>query len=294
MGARRMFSKNIVSSDVFLSMHLSAQALYFMFGMNCDDEGVVPNPKALMKIGPYKQKDFDELIKNRYILVDAKSGVVIIKHHFINNTIQKDRFKQSTYREELEKLTQNEFGAYTEKDRKINKKSKKVCIQETGSLGSTLDPQYKLSKVKLNKKKVSKKEDTKSDDKTFNDIIDNFITDVSLNKALKEWVKARLLRKEKITNYAVELACKKVLKMPIDKQIKSVEESIIRGWKGIFEVPDENLKDKAREAYIKDIESKSKPKTIDRKEYDKLLMESMSKVDNLFNKKANCEGNNTS
>ena len=45
MAERRMFSKQIIDSDVFLDMPLSTQALYFHLSMRADDDGFINNPK---------------------------------------------------------------------------------------------------------------------------------------------------------------------------------------------------------------------------------------------------------
>lgn len=38
MASRRMFSKDVVCSDRFLDMPASAQALYFQYGLEADDD----------------------------------------------------------------------------------------------------------------------------------------------------------------------------------------------------------------------------------------------------------------
>jgi len=43
MAERRMFSKQIIDSDMFLDMPVSAQALYFHLAMRADDEGFLNN-----------------------------------------------------------------------------------------------------------------------------------------------------------------------------------------------------------------------------------------------------------
>jgi hypothetical protein len=47
MAQRRMFSSQIVSSDEFLEMPLTSQALYFHLGMSADDDGFVSPRKVL-------------------------------------------------------------------------------------------------------------------------------------------------------------------------------------------------------------------------------------------------------
>ena len=49
MAEKRMFSKQIIDSDAFLDMPLSAQALYFHLSMRADDDGFVDNPRKNTK-----------------------------------------------------------------------------------------------------------------------------------------------------------------------------------------------------------------------------------------------------
>ena len=95
-----MFSKAIVLSDVFLELPHSAQALYYNLSMNADDDGFVGNPKSLVRLCGCKLDDLNILLEKKYIL-GFKSGVICIKHWKMNNYIQKDRYKSTTYQEEL-------------------------------------------------------------------------------------------------------------------------------------------------------------------------------------------------
>lgn len=115
MSKRRMFSQSIVENDVFLDMPLSSQALYLHLSMNADDYGFV-SPKRIMRMIGANDDDLKILILKRYILT-FDSGAIVIKHWHINNTIRKDRSQKTTYAKELETLTNNEYGAYTEIDK---------------------------------------------------------------------------------------------------------------------------------------------------------------------------------
>lgn len=114
--AKRMFNKAIVQSDAFLDMPLTSQALYFHLSMHADDYGFV-SPKYVMRTIGANDDDLKILIAKRYVLT-FESGVVVIKHWQINNTIRKDRSHPTTYKREFDTLIFNEFGAYTER-RKI-------------------------------------------------------------------------------------------------------------------------------------------------------------------------------
>ena len=115
MAERRMFAKAIVLSDAFLDMPLSARCLYFTLGMFADDDGFVGSPKGIMRQCGASQDDMLVLIQKRFVLA-FDSGVIVIKHWRINNYLQNDRHKETTYIEELQTLDIDDKGAYTEKD----------------------------------------------------------------------------------------------------------------------------------------------------------------------------------
>ena len=121
MAERRMFAKSIVLSDAFLDMPMSARCLYFTLGMLADDDGFVGSPKAIMRQCGASADDMSVLLAKRYVLT-FESGVIVIKHWRMNNYLQNDRHKDTTYLEELSTLTIDEKGAYTERE-------KTACIQ---------------------------------------------------------------------------------------------------------------------------------------------------------------------
>ena len=163
MAERRMFAKTIIDSDAFLSMSLSAQALYFHLAMRADDEGFINNPKKIMRIIGANESDMKQLITLRYVLF-FESGVIVIKHWRIHNYIQSDRFKETLYKEEKAKLVIKENKSYTEKD----EHEKPPIIAENSEWiqnGYSLDTQYSIdknsidknSKEYIKKKKLKKK-----------------------------------------------------------------------------------------------------------------------------------------
>ena len=115
MAERRMFAKSIVLSDAFLDMPLSARCLYFTLGMLADDDGFVGSPKAIMRQCGASQDDMAVLLQKRFILA-FESGIIVIKHWRMNNYLQNDRHKKTTYLEELATLDIDDKGAYTEKE----------------------------------------------------------------------------------------------------------------------------------------------------------------------------------
>lgn len=107
-----MFSIQIIDSDAFLDMPLSTQALYFHLNMRADDDGFVGNPKRIKSLIGATDDDLKLLIAKRFVLI-FEDGVIVIKHWRMHNTIQKDRYTQTAYIDELNQLQIKENKAYT-------------------------------------------------------------------------------------------------------------------------------------------------------------------------------------
>ena len=146
MAERRMFAKTIIDSDAFLDMPLSTQALYFHLSMRADDEGFINNPKKVQRMIGASEDDLKLLIAKRFI-IPFESGIVVIKHWKIHNYIQKDRFKETVYKEERELLSVKDNGAYT---------LDTGCIQD----GYTLETQVSIGKDRLVKDSKGKDRNT--------------------------------------------------------------------------------------------------------------------------------------
>lgn len=112
MARRRCFSIQIVESDAFLDMPLSTQALYFHLNLNADDEGFVNSPKRIIRMIGAAEDDLKLLLTKRF-LIAFDSGVVVVKHWRINNTLQSDRMKRTEYQEERQMIELKSNKAYT-------------------------------------------------------------------------------------------------------------------------------------------------------------------------------------
>ena len=112
MAQKRMFSQQIVDSDAFLEMPLSAQALYFHLSMRADDDGFVNNPVKIGRIINASPDDLKILLAKNFI-ISFENGVIVIKHWRINNYLRKDRYTETVYLEEKSQLDVKENGSYT-------------------------------------------------------------------------------------------------------------------------------------------------------------------------------------
>ena len=99
MARRRMFSVEIISSDQFLELSPTTQSLYFHLGMHADDEGFVAAPKSIALLCSSEKKDLEALEKAGYV-IRFDSGVLVITHWLLNNTLRKDRSTPTIYRRE--------------------------------------------------------------------------------------------------------------------------------------------------------------------------------------------------
>lgn len=112
MANKRMFSKDIVGSDAFQDMPASSQLLYFHLGMEADDDGFIGNPKKIARSIGMAEDDMKILVSKRFVLL-FPSGVLVIKHHRINNNWDKYNCKRTMYMEEFSQLYLKENKAYT-------------------------------------------------------------------------------------------------------------------------------------------------------------------------------------
>lgn len=112
MPEKRMFTKKITESDAFLDMPLSTQCLYFHLNMNADDDGFVNNPKRIMRTIGASEDDLKILIAKAFLLT-FDSGVIVIKHWRMHNTLQNDRYHPTDYQEEFQMLGLKSNKSYT-------------------------------------------------------------------------------------------------------------------------------------------------------------------------------------
>lgn len=97
MAEKRMISISLIDDDRFLDMSAGAQLLYFHLSMRADDDGFFSSRK-LMRTVNSKRVSLSELERKGYVIL-FESGAGCIVHWFANNTIQKDRYKESLYPE---------------------------------------------------------------------------------------------------------------------------------------------------------------------------------------------------
>lgn len=118
MASRRMFAVGVTSSDAFADMPLSTQALYFHLGMVTDDDGFVVSPKRTQRAIGASDDDLRILVSEGFV-IPFPSGVIVITHHKLNNTLRNDRYKPTCCQLELSQLDVLPSGAYRLKTDKV-------------------------------------------------------------------------------------------------------------------------------------------------------------------------------
>ena len=85
-----------------MDMPSGSKALYFLLGMEADDEGFV-SPKRVMRIYGGSDDDLKVLIAKRFV-IPFESGVVVITNWHDNNYLDKNRMKPTKYQKERQTL----------------------------------------------------------------------------------------------------------------------------------------------------------------------------------------------
>lgn len=111
MAEKRMFSKKIIDTDWFMDMPASSQNLYFHLSMRADDDGFIASPKRIIKLIGASEDDYKILISKKFV-IPFESGICVITDWRINNYLRNDRYTETIYQEEKQKLILNENGKY--------------------------------------------------------------------------------------------------------------------------------------------------------------------------------------
>ena len=102
----------MTDSDDFIAMGASAQALYLHLNQGADDEGFTNQVQMAMFKAHASIDDLKVLLAKRFI-IQFESGVIVIKHWRMHNTLRKDRFTPTNFQEELKQLGIKSNGSYT-------------------------------------------------------------------------------------------------------------------------------------------------------------------------------------
>lgn len=149
MGNRRMISKTVTQTHRFLRLPLEAQALYFHLIQNCDDDGVVEAFPIIRMIGA-SEDNLGLLVVKRFVKPLNDEMVYFVVDFHEQNTVRKDRYTPSIYKDLLE---QNAENLITDSDDTTGK----PLVNQTATTGR---PNISKDKVSKGSSKETQEEKT--------------------------------------------------------------------------------------------------------------------------------------
>lgn len=182
MAKSRMFNLQIIDSDDFLEMPLTAQALYFHISMRSDDDGFCNKVRVIMNTIGASEIDLKFLIAKRYLICfgDNSEKVYVVTHWNVNNHIAGDKYRTTTWMEQLCFLISSEDMGYIPRNDYYNdelnaincktikryKKGTKKVPKKVPELVPREVPQTRLDQTRLDQTRIGKT----SPDQTSNTI----------------------------------------------------------------------------------------------------------------------------
>lgn len=151
MSQKRMFDRSIIETDNFLNISMSAKALYFLLGMEADDEGFV-SPNRILRLYGGEMGDIKNLVDTG-LVIPFKSGVLVITDWNQNNYLDKNRIKQTQYQDEKKLLQLTEQGKYVLNNRSTSIEEKRIV---QNSIEENKDVFGEFKNVKLKKEEYTK------------------------------------------------------------------------------------------------------------------------------------------
>jgi uncharacterized phage protein (TIGR02220 family) len=129
MARKRMFDLDIINQESFFDMPMETKALYFLLGMEADDEGFISPKKVLRLYGG--TEDSLRVLATRGYIIPFKTGVIVITDWKRNNYLDKNKVKPTIYTSEKEQLfyddnTQKYYISSEKVKPKLNQSSEKV------------------------------------------------------------------------------------------------------------------------------------------------------------------------
>lgn len=232
MAERRMFSKPLTSSDLFLEMPKDAQLLYFHLALDADDDGFINSPNKIIRCVGCQKSDMEVLIKKGYLKL-FESGIAVIVHWKIHNYIQKDRYKETIYQKEKQQLVF--YGKkYVTKD----EYTQSVSNEDTSCV-SILETQDRLDKNNEEQNRLE-----------LDGILEK-IENKKVREKFESFVKMRENNSSPLTPDALKILINKAEKLTTgfvnqdETIIKILEKSIINNYKDIFPIEGNNVQIKS-------------------------------------------------
>lgn len=117
MAKKRMFNREIVTSDDFLELPTSTQALYLQLGVEADDDGFINKARSIARNCGASMDDINLLVETGFLLKFPAKKIYVISDWLINNNkIKADRYSETMHEEEKKQLIIESGKRYRFKD----------------------------------------------------------------------------------------------------------------------------------------------------------------------------------
>lgn len=219
MARKRMFDSALINQDNFYDLPMEAKALYFLLGMEADDEGFI-NPKKVLRLYGGTEDSIKILILKNY-LIPFKSGVVVITDWKRNNYLDKNKVKETIYVEEKSQLD-------------FDSKSEKYSLKNSDKTESLTEVKPKLNES-LPRIEENRVEEYRV---VENSVTNNYST---IDSNVSNVTEAEIVSDEMVTNQkemnieTLQSVCK-VLEKEFGRPITPIETEIIKTWDYSIEI----------------------------------------------------------
>ena len=229
MAQKRMFDRAIIEQDSFFDLPMEAKALYFLLGMEADDEGFV-NPKKVLRLYGGNEDSIKILAVKNYI-IPFNSGVIVVTDWKRNNYLDKKRVKPTIYQQEKAQIEYDEVSEkYVLNECLTNVKQmlKQYSIEENSIEENSIDilkePKGSVS-VKKCKQKYGKYQRVKLTDDEYQRLVKDYGEEFLLKQIerLDEYVESNN-NKNKYTNFNL------VLRKAIREKWFKEEQNEVPSW----------------------------------------------------------------
>lgn len=229
MARKRMFDNEIINQDSFLDLPKEAIALYFLLGMNADDEGFIA-PKKILRLYGIAEDNLKVLVAKNYV-IEFETGVIVITDWKRNNYLDKNKVVKTIYQEEKKLLTYNE---QTQKYQWLNQSLTEVKPELNESLRSIVE--NSIEEYSIEENSSSRKDVELYDEKVskINDLMIECLNTTNINN-IKECINYLDKLPIELIEYALKKTARKgakwdytmaILDSYIEKHIKTLEQAI--------------------------------------------------------------------
>lgn len=203
-----MFDKAIIDTDRFMDLSMSSKALYFLLGMEADDEGFV-SYKKVMRIHGGNEDDMKLLVVKGF-LIHFDSGVVVITDWNKNNWLDVRRSKPTEYKKEREQLSLTDGGEYV----------LSTCL-------AFAEPE---EKSRVESSIEEKREESEQDSSQSLEVLDSLNTE-----AWDEWLLYKKSKRKKVSPLAQKKQRNFLSRYSAEEQQQIVNYSVQNDYQGLFE-----------------------------------------------------------